>query len=82
VAAEERGMIKMVHPEQTILEELALGEATQESVALTYAFIIRQHGRHANYPCINAAIQKRWKGKTALDCVKRMAWVHVAGMPR
>lgn len=69
--------IELVNPQKVILEEIA-GGATQESVALTYAFIIRQEP-NADWPTINAAIRNRWKGKSALMRIKELAWKHVTG---
>ena len=69
--------IEMVHPVETIVDELASGQHTQASVAVTYAFIIQQLGSSAPWAKINAAITKRWNGKTALKRVKKMAWSHV-----
>ena len=67
--------VKMVNPQAVILDELRSG-ATQDSAALTYAFIIRQEPT-ADWPTINAAISERWKGKTALMRVKKLAWKYV-----
>jgi hypothetical protein len=64
--------ITMGDPVGTIFEEIA-GGATQESVAMTYAFIMRQEP-NADWPRINAAILGRWKSKKALARVKEMAW--------
>jgi len=70
--------IEMHDPESKILEELQDGRYPQASVAITYAYLIAQEeGKRANWPAINAAIQKRWTGKTALERVKNMAWKHV-----
>lgn len=67
--------IELVNPQKVILEEIA-GGASQESVALTYAFIIRQEP-HADWPTINKAIQQRWPSKSGLLRVKRLAWKYV-----
>ena len=70
--------ISMYDPERRIIEELQDPLITQSSVALTYAFLMAQDtGGRANWPAINAAIRQRWKGKTALERVKTMAWKHV-----
>lgn len=66
--------LTMDDPQGQILEELTWPGMTQASVALTYAFIIRQEGDAADWPKINAAIRSRWKSRTALERVKRMAW--------
>ena len=68
--------IEMVNPERQIMEEIRNGVG-QDSVAITYAFCIAQLGDAADWPAINAAIQERWKGKTALRRVKESAWRHV-----
>ena len=67
-------MIEMHDPQGQLLRELHYPGITQESVAITYAFTIRQLGNTADWPRINAAIMARWKGKTALARVKEMAW--------
>jgi hypothetical protein len=69
--------IEMHDPQGQILEELTWKGITQDSVALTYAFIIAQCGDAADWPKINAAIRAKWKGKTALMRVKEMAWKQV-----
>ena len=66
--------IELHDPESQLLKELTWEWITQESVALTYAFIIRQCGDRADWPRINAAIKERWKGKAALDKIKKLAW--------
>ena len=66
--------IEMHDPAGTILCEIATGYS-QHSVALTYAFCIAQG--HKDFGGINAAICKRWRGKTALERIKRMAWKQV-----
>lgn len=68
--------VELVNPTALILEEIE-GGAPQQSVALTYAFIIRQEGEHADWLKINRAIMSRWKGKTALLRVKKRAWTYV-----
>ncbi len=69
--------IEMHDPIGTIFEELKDSRITQHSVAITYAFIMAQHGDAADYAVINRAIRERWKGKTALTRVKEAAWKHV-----
>jgi hypothetical protein len=65
--------IEMVNPVGVIMEELADRRMGQRTVALTYAYIIRQEP-NADWPTINAAIMARWRGRTALVRVKTMAW--------
>jgi hypothetical protein len=69
----ERYRVELVNPVDLIFRDLADGRVTQESVAITYAFIMRQEP-DADWWRINAAICRRWKGATALERVKRMAW--------
>lgn len=69
----DRWRIEMVDPVSVIFRELADPQVTQASVALTYAFIMRQEP-HADWARINGAICNRWKGKSALTRVKEMAW--------
>lgn len=71
--------ITMHNPQEVLLRELDLPGITQESVALTYAFIMRQEGDKADWPTINRAIQQRWKGKAALRRIKERAWAIVEG---
>lgn len=67
-------IIEMFQPQQVILEEIADKRVTQRSVVLTYGFVIRQEHKTADWPRINRAITERWKGKTALERIKQMAW--------
>lgn len=68
--------IEMVNPQEQLLRELKL-KCSQRSIATTYAFIMRQEPKTADWPRLNQAIMKRWKGKTALERVKKMAWEHL-----
>jgi hypothetical protein len=68
--------ISMVNPQRVIMHEIASG-FPQNSVALTYAFIMRQEGETADWPTINRAIMNRWKGRTSLERVKKMAWKYL-----
>lgn len=74
--------IEMHEPDKHLLEELAYPGITQESVAITYAFCIAQLGDAADWPKLNAAIQKKWRGKTALLRVKTLAWKYVDNFNR
>lgn len=67
-------IIELHNPQELILREIADSRITQESVALTYAFILRQEPKTADWAKINAAIMQRWKGKTALTRIKERAW--------
>ncbi len=69
--------IEMHDPEWQILEELTWPGITQESIGITYAFLIAQQGSAADWPRINAAIQARWKGRSALNRIKVAAWKQV-----
>jgi len=66
--------VEMFHPQDQLLRELRWPGITQASVAITYAFLIEQEGSAADWPKVNAAIQARWKGRTALDRIEKMAW--------
>lgn len=68
--------IEMDDPCGQIMQELTWPGITQRSVALTYAFIIAQEPR-ADVSKINAAIQAKWKGRTALERIKTLAWKQV-----
>lgn len=69
--------ITMDNPQAVILDEIANG-VSQKSVALTYAIIIRQEERTADWPRINRAIMDRWSGRSSLNRIKDIAWKHVA----
>lgn len=71
------GHYEMVDPVGVIMREIADPRITQASVAITYAFVIRQLGNSADYAAINAAIMQRWRGKTALTRIKEVAWKHM-----
>lgn len=66
--------IEMGNPDQVIIEELEGRYAPQSSVAITYAFIMAQLGSDADWAKINKAITDRWKSKSALERIKKMAW--------
>lgn len=66
--------IEMHDPQGQLLDEITLPGITQESVAITYAFIMAQEGKTADWPRINSAICERWKGQSALERVKKLAW--------
>lgn len=69
--------IEMHDPAGQILKELTWPGMTQASVAITYAFAIAQLGDKADWPVINTAIRARWKGKTALERIKKKAWARI-----
>ncbi len=73
--------IEMDNPAQVIMEELTRPGITQASLAITYAFCIAQEPETV-FPAINAAIQRRYRGKTALARIKEAAWKHVEGWTR
>ena len=65
--------IEMVDPEKLILEEIADPKITRNSVALTYAFCLRQGWGTAIGREVNRAIIDRWS-LSALDYIKKRAW--------
>lgn len=69
--------IEMGDPQGHLLEELKWKGITQESVAITYAFLIMQERDSADWPKVNAAIRERWKGKSALNRIKKLAWAQI-----
>ena len=71
-------MTEMHDPQGTLLNEVTMPSTTQGSVAFTYAYCIAQLGKKADWQAINLAIIQRWKGKTALNRIKELAWLHVA----
>lgn len=77
---ETTGIIEMDNPQGHLLEQLTLRDITQTRVAITYALLIRQQGSNAgDWSRVNAAIVSRWKGKSALMRIKKMAWKLVDG---
>lgn len=68
--------IEMVNPQEQLLEEIIWPGMTQESIGITYAFIVAQEP-DADWAKINQAIRERWKGRTALERIKKMAWKHL-----
>ena len=64
--------ITMGDPENQILREIEEGH-TQKSIALTYAFCIRDHQNVVDWPKINRSIISRWS-RSGLKRVKQMAW--------
>lgn len=72
--------IEMHNPEAQIMRELTDPQHRgihQVSVAITYAYVITQCGKTADWPTINAAIRRRWKGQSTLGRIKRLAWNQV-----
>lgn len=71
---------QMHDPVFTILREIENPNLLQRDIAMTYAVLIRQNAKRGedsslvDWPLINEAIMRRWKGKAALAHVKRMAW--------
>ena len=64
----------LVNADKVIMEEIANPEMTRDSVALTYAFCLRQRPPgHDSYGEINRAIMARWS-PSALDYIQRRAW--------
>ena len=63
---------EMVNPQRQILWEIEDWKLTRDSVAITYAFCIRQ--RHeVDIRIINRAIINRWS-MSALEYIKKRAW--------
>lgn len=69
-------IVTMVDPLGQIVREIADPAVTQKSIALTYAFAIRQ--QEANFSAANRAIVDRW-GARGLSRIKNLAWDYVAG---
>ena len=59
-------------PENQIMQEIEEGH-TQDSIALTYAFCIRDHRYSVDWKKINRAIINRWS-KHAMIHIKQTAW--------
>ncbi len=64
--------VELVNPDRVILEEIAMPKMTRNSVALTYAFCLRQRD-DVDFGKINRAILSRWSF-SALDYIKARAW--------
>lgn len=73
--------LKMDNPVSHILEELTWPGITQESVAITYAYIIVQEPK-ADWFKINAAIRSKWPSDRALKRIKTIAWSWVESWER
>lgn len=71
--------IEMHDPQKQLLDEITWKGITQRSVAITYAFLIAKEDRATDWAAINAAIRNKWKGKTALERIKKRAWKIVEG---
>jgi hypothetical protein len=69
--------IEMDQPQARILEEIADRSVGQKSIALTYGFLIAQEGDKADWAKVNRAIRERWKGKSALIRIKKLAWAQI-----
>ena len=69
--------ITMVNPQKVILDELQMRGITQKSIALTYAFCIKQYAE-CDFEIINKAIIDKW-GKKILVRIKNKAWKIVEG---
>jgi len=49
----------------------------QRDVAEIYAYLLRYHWAETGWAELNKLIRLRWRGKSALGRVKRMAWAKV-----
>ncbi len=67
--------IELATPQNIILNEIQKHKFTQKSVALTYAFCLRQ-ANEVDFAIINKAIVERWS-LSGLERVKKMAWKHL-----
>lgn len=56
----------------TLLREIAMPEATRDTVAATYALAIRS-SEPTDWTTVNRAITERWS-RSALEYIKRKAW--------
>lgn len=76
--------IEMVAPLSQIVDECKAGNVPARSLAVTYAFAIRQEPATADFGPANAAIRERFKtnkdldGLKALNRIKNLAWGYVA----
>lgn len=62
---------------RTLLAEIAMPEATRDSIAVTYALAIRPR-EAVDWRAVNQAIIEEWS-RSALEYIKRKAWVMVEG---
>jgi len=80
----ERPTIGMLDPRGQVVKECQDGNIPKKSIALTYAFAIRQESR-ADFTAANAAIRARFAtakdpdGSKALIWIKELAWAYVEG---
>ena len=69
----------MVDPLGQVVRECGYPKITQKSVALTYAFAIRQEPfEHPNWRTANQAIIDKF-GIKGLSRIKTLAWAYVSG---
>lgn len=84
-AATEGVVIGMVDPLGQIVRECEAGNVAWKSIALTYAFAIRQDDGKSSWKPANEAICARFKsekdpeGMKALIKIKNLAWDYVHG---
>jgi hypothetical protein len=77
--------IGMVDPLGQIIMECTDGRLPAKSIALTYAFALRQEPKGSNFGPANQAIRTRFKtdkdpdGLKALGRIKALAWAYVEG---
>jgi hypothetical protein len=79
VAPPDGVTIGMVDPLGQIIRECAYTpKLPQKSIALTYAFALRQEGMNADYGPANRAIVATY-GAKALNRIKTLAWKYASG---
>ena len=69
--------ISMVNPQRCILQEIADKVFKRNSVAVTYAFCIKQYSE-CDFAVIGDAIVARWS-LSGLEYIKKRAWDIVQG---
>lgn len=69
---EEAITVRLANPQSVIMHEIDDRAFTRDSVAITYAWCIRQHNE-CDFLIINRAIIDRWS-RHALEYIKAKAW--------
>lgn len=64
--------LEITHCTQTLLAEIAMPEATRDSVGVTYELALAS-SEATDWPTVNRAIMERWS-RSGLEYVKRVAW--------
>ena len=74
VTMSDKWEVRMLNPEDTILEEIQMRGIKQKDIAQTYAFLLKDpDAGDLDWRTINQAIIDRWS-VSGLERIKKMAW--------